>query len=234
MASSFFSPKSAGTRFLTGLCNLIIVNFLFVLTCIPVFTIGASLTALYRITIAILAGDNPAVFKDYFKAFKSNFLKATGLQFFYMALFAFFIFEIVMVRTMLTEQYQWSAYPAMILLIIIFAASCYSFPILAWFDESFKQLLKNSLLIAVTNLPVTVMYIVFSGLLAYLVYQFPTTVLSIMVFMGCSTLAIFYSLFLKRIFEKHGAKISFKEEDDDKPAIDDKPISSEEISSEKK
>ena len=82
---SFFNPKSAATRFLTGLANLIIVNLLFIITCIPIFTIGASLTALYRITIAILAGDNPAIFRDYFKAFRDNFLKATLLELFYVA-----------------------------------------------------------------------------------------------------------------------------------------------------
>jgi len=213
MPSSFFNPKSAGTRFLTNICNLIIVNFIFMISCIPLFTIGASVTALYRITIAILAGDNPAVLKDYFKSFRDNFLKATGLQFLYMGLTAFFVFEIYMVRTMLEEKYQWSSYFAYFFIILIFASSFYAFPLLAWFHESFKQLLKNSVLIAVTNLPVTIMYLVISAGLAFLIYQFPTITLSLMVFMGISLFALFYSIFLKRIFEKLGAKISFKEED---------------------
>lgn len=216
MPSSFFNPKSAGTRFLTSICNLIIVNFIFMITCIPVFTIGASVTSLYRITIAILAGDNPAVFKDYFKCFKDNFLKATGLEFFYLALSAFFIFELYMIRVMLSEQYQWTSAIPIFFLVLILSSSFYSFPLLAWFDESFKQLLKNSVLISISNLPVTVMYVAFSAGLAFLIYQFPTITLSILIFMGISSLALFYSLFLKKIFEKFGAVISFKEEDTDK------------------
>ena len=215
MPSSFFNPKSAGTRFLTNICNLIIVNFIFLISCIPIFTIGASVTALYRITIAILAGDNPAVLKDYFKCFKDNFLKATGLQLLYCALAAFFVFEVYMIRTMLDSNYQWTAFFPFFFLILIVASSFYSFPLLAWFHESFKQLLKNSILIAVTNLPITIMYIAISAVLAFLIYQFPTITLSLMVFMGISVLALFYSLFLKKIFEKLGAVINFREEKED-------------------
>ena len=139
MPSSFFNPKSAGTRFLTNICNLIIVNLIFMVTCIPVFTIGASVTSLYRITIAILAGDNPAILKDYWKCFKENFLKATGLELLYTALAAFFVFELYMIRVMLDEQYQWTSFIAYFFLVAIVASSFYAFPLLAWFDESFKS-----------------------------------------------------------------------------------------------
>ncbi len=210
---SFFNPKSAGTRFLTGLANLIIVNFLFLITCIPVITIGASVTSLYRITIAILAGDNPSVWRDYLSTFKNNFLKATLLQLLYMGLAAFFLFEIYMVNNMMDEQYYWAQYPAYFFLFAIFASSIYAFPLLAWFEESFKQILKNSVLIAVSNLPVTIMVTALTAGLAWLAYQFTVTTMSLMIFMGFSFIAFFYSIFYKRIFEKLGAKISFDEKE---------------------
>lgn len=215
MASSFFDPKSKGTRFLTTLCNLLLVNFIFMISCIPVFTIGAAVTSLYRITIAILAGDNPAVIKDYFRCYKENFGKATGLLLLYAVLSAFFVFEIYMIRTMMAANYQWMAFFPFFFILIIFASSFYAFPLLAWFDESFKQILKNSLLLALTNLPVTIMYLAISAGLAFLVYQFPTIMMSQMVFMGFSLVAVFFSVFLKRIFEKLGAVISFKQEEND-------------------
>jgi uncharacterized membrane protein YesL len=208
---SFFNPKSAGTRFLTALANLIIVNFLFMMTCLPVITIGASITSLYRITIAILAGDNPSVWKDYLTCFKNNFLKATAFQLIYMALTAFFLFEIFMVNNMMDPQYYWAAYPAYFFLLMVFASSIYAFPLLAWFEESFMQYLKNSLLLAITNVPLTIMITVITGVLAYVTYQFTVTTLSVLILMGFSSIAIFYSLFFKRIFEKLGAVISFEE-----------------------
>jgi len=214
MASSFFSPKSTGTKLLTAICNLIIVNFLFLITCIPIFTIGASITALYRITIAILAGDNPAVLRDYFKSFRDNFLKATALELLYVALLAFFGFEIYMVNTMMDPKYSWAQYPAYFFVAAIFASACYAFPLLAWFEETFKQILKNSLLIALSNIPVTIMFIVITGILLFLTYQFTVIMMSGLMFIGIAVIALFYSLFLKRIFEKFGANISFKEEEE--------------------
>lgn len=212
MASSFFNPKGAATRFLTAICNLIIVNLLFIITSIPVFSIGASLTALYRITIAIVAGDNPAVFREYLKAFKDNFLRSTLLLLLYTALSGFFIFEIYMVRTMMEPQFAWAQYPAYFFLFAIAASSLYSFPLIAWFDTSFKQMLKNSLLLAITNLPITIMYIVITAVMAYLIYEFTIIPLSFMVFMGISILAWFYSLFLKKIFEKNGVTLIPKDD----------------------
>lgn len=212
MASSFFNPKGAATRFLTAICNLIIVNLLFILTSIPVFSLGASLTALYRITIAIVAGDNPAVFREYLKAFKDNFLRSTLLLLIYTALSGFFIFEIYMVRTMMEPQFAWAQYPAYFFLFAIAASSLYSFPLIAWFDTSFKQMLKNSLLLAITNLPITIMYIVITAVMAYLIYEFTIIPLSFMVFMGISILAWFYSLFLKKIFEKNGVTLIPKDD----------------------
>ena len=212
MASSFFNPKGAATRFLTAICNLIIVNLLFIITSIPVFSLGASLTALYRITIAIVAGDNPAVFREYLKAFKDNFLRSTLLLLIYTALSGFFIFEIYMVRTMMEPQFAWAQYPAYFFLFAIAASSLYSFPLIAWFDTSFKQMLKNSLLLAITNLPITIMYIVITAVMAYLIYEFTIIPLSFMVFMGISILAWFYSLFLKKLFEKNGVTLIPKDD----------------------
>jgi uncharacterized membrane protein YesL len=212
---SFFNPKSTATRILTGLCNLIIVNLLFIITCIPIFTIGASLTALYRITIAILAGDNPSIFKDYFRAFRDNFLKATLLELFYAAVSAFFIFEVVMVNTMMSPDLSWVQYIPYFFLILILSHTLYSFPLLAWFEETFGQILKNALLLSITNLPVTIMYVVITAGLAYAFWQFPSLTASLLIFLGIALLALFYSLFLKRIFEKLGADISFKDKEGD-------------------
>jgi uncharacterized membrane protein YesL len=128
-----------------------------------------------------------------------------------MALTAFFLFEIFMVNNMMDPQYYWAAYPAYFFLLMVFASSIYAFPLLAWFEESFMQYLKNSLLLAITNVPLTIMITVITGVLAYVTYQFTVTTLSVLILMGFSSIAIFYSLFFKRIFEKLGAVISFEE-----------------------
>ena len=212
--ASFFDKRSIPMRILTALCNLMLVNFCFLVGCVPILTIGASLTSLYRITIKIAAGENPSVFREFFSCYKQNFLKSTGFFFVYCLLTAFFGFEIYMVRTMLPQQYQWSMYPAFFFLFAIFASASYAFPLIAWFEETFKQVLKNSLLIALTNLPFTIMQAVIAAVFILLVDYNYAIPLSFVCFMGIASIAWFYSLFLKRIFAKFGADINFNEEEE--------------------
>jgi uncharacterized membrane protein YesL len=167
---------------------------------------------LYRITIKIAAGENPSVFREFFSCYKQNFLKSTGFFFVYCLLTAFFGFEIYMVRTMLPQQYQWSMYPAFFFLFAIFASASYAFPLIAWFDETVKQTIKNSLLLALTNLPTTILFAVVSAGVAAAWYFETIITFSILIFMGFGIIAIIFSFFLKKIFEKHGAVITSDEE----------------------
>ena len=49
--SSFFSMDSPAMRFLSRVCDLMILNLMAIVCCIPIVTAGASLTALYTITL---------------------------------------------------------------------------------------------------------------------------------------------------------------------------------------
>ena len=213
--SSFFDKRSVPMKFLTALCNLMLVNFCFIIGCIPIFTIGASLTSLYRITIKIAACENPSVFREFFSCYKENFLKSTGFWIAYCILTAFFLFEIYMVRTALPKEYQWSMYPAIFFLFAIFSSASYALPLIGWFDETVKQTIKNSLLLAITNLPTTILFAIVSAGVAYAWIvdpQIQIITFSILIFMGFGIIAILFSFFLKRIFEKHGAVITPEEE----------------------
>ncbi|MBR3081263.1 MAG: YesL family protein [Clostridiales bacterium] len=213
--SSFFDKRSVPMKFLTALCNLMLVNFCFIIGCIPIFTIGASITSLYRITIKIAAGENPSIFREFFSCYKENFLKSTGFWIVYCILTAFFLFEIYMVRTALPKDYQWSMYPAIFFLFAIFSSASYAFPLIGWFDETVKQTIKNSLLLAITNLPTTILFAIVSAGVAFAWIvdpQIQIITFSILIFMGFGIIAILFSFFLKRIFEKHGAVITPEEE----------------------
>ena len=183
--TSFFDKRSIPMKILTAACNLIIVNFCFIIGCIPIITIGSSITSLYKITIKI------------------------GV------LSAFFLFEIYMVRTALPKDYQWSMYPAIFFLFAIFSSASYAFPLIGWFDETVKQTIKNSILLAITNFPTTILFAAVTFGVGFAWFYNATTqwiTFSILIFMGIGIIALLFSFFLKRIFEKHGAVITPDEE----------------------
>jgi len=50
----FFNLDSPLMRFMTKLADLMILNLLFLITCIPVITIGAAWTSLYYVTLKMV------------------------------------------------------------------------------------------------------------------------------------------------------------------------------------
>lgn len=51
------------------------LNILWFLCCIPVFTIGASTTALYYVSFKLVRNEEGNITKQFFTAFRSNFKK---------------------------------------------------------------------------------------------------------------------------------------------------------------
>lgn len=63
---SFFNMDSPVMRFLSRLCDLMILNILCLICCIPIVTIGASITALYSVTLKMVKGEDSYIAKGFF------------------------------------------------------------------------------------------------------------------------------------------------------------------------
>ena len=63
--------------FLNRLADLIWLNILTMLCCIPVVTAGASLTAMYYMTIKMVRREEGYIARGFWKSFRQNFRQAT-------------------------------------------------------------------------------------------------------------------------------------------------------------
>ena len=70
-----FSYDSPITKALSTIVDYIILNLCFLVCCIPVFTIGAALSALS--SVFLKEQDSTNLFSSYFRAFKENFKQST-------------------------------------------------------------------------------------------------------------------------------------------------------------
>ena len=64
-------------RALNKICDMVCLNVLWLICCIPIITIGASTTALYTIMLKMVKNEEGYIFRGFFKAFKSNFKQST-------------------------------------------------------------------------------------------------------------------------------------------------------------
>ena len=136
--------------------TLVGLNLLFIVTCLPIITIPASITAMSQITVTMVRDKNHFLFSDYFRAFKRDFWRSlmAGLIFFVLiVVFAFSTYFYYNMGQNLSEG-NGGAFLVMILaavsacmaLITIMSASVF-FPMLAMVELNTKALMKNSLVL---------------------------------------------------------------------------------------
>lgn len=126
-------------NFFSRISDFLLLNFLFIITSLPIVTLGASITALYSVNLKMVRNEESYVIRDYFQAFKRNFKLAT-LAF----LFFLLIGTLMGANIWISFQAQGSFYLILRALSTIFLCSLlicakYFFPILARFKFTFKQ-----------------------------------------------------------------------------------------------
>ncbi len=214
--ADMFKRTSPGMRFLSGLGTLIIANILFIITSIPIITIGASISALYRITYEVHMGNDPFVIREYLQYFKENFKQATKIWIPSLILGGVWVSSLLVVLRQLDSSYSWMQYPIYFLLVILSFVIIYGFPMIAVFENTTKNIIKNSILISIANIPTTV-FIVAQPVLIFVITDFIPVMgivfFSIFTLIGFAFDAWFFGFFINRAFKIEKPKKEKIEED---------------------
>ena len=64
-------------RFLAKIVDLLLLNALFLISCLPIVTIGSALTAMYSITIKMARNEDVSIIRGYVAALQKNFKQST-------------------------------------------------------------------------------------------------------------------------------------------------------------
>ena len=96
---SIFAPDGKLARCLNCIGNLMILNILTLICCIPLVTAGAAMTALYTMTMRMARNEEGSIVREYFQAFRENFKQATILWLIFGSLMVFLAFDIYILRS---------------------------------------------------------------------------------------------------------------------------------------
>lgn len=149
---NIFSQDSTFTRIMGRIGSIVVLNVLFILTSIPVITIGASATALYKVCFEIGTDSENSVIKSYWKAFGSNFRQATVLWLLFLVCGASAILYIFMTSG-LQSAMRYIAIPFGILLLLFMMCASYAFPLLSQYNNTTKNTLRNAVILCLGYLP---------------------------------------------------------------------------------
>lgn len=160
---NFFNLDSPFMRFLTKMADLIILNILYMICCIPIVTIGAASTALYTVSMKAVKNEESYIIRGYFKAFKENFKISTLTWLVALAIGIILTLDFRILPAL-------PATFAQILRVFLIAVSLfyaifiiYLFPYIARFENTFIGTLKNALLIGIACLPYTFALLLIHG-----------------------------------------------------------------------
>ncbi len=157
----FFRIEGPFFTFLGWLGDMIMLNFIFLLCCIPVITLGASFTALSSVTRKISRREEGSIIKDFFASFRQNFKQATVIWLLFAVLGAGLIFNIRLPAGPGGEGVLTAVKTLSGFLLIVYALTItYAFPLLARFDNTVLNTLKNAFLLSVRFLPRTILLMV--------------------------------------------------------------------------
>ncbi len=183
--------------------DLFVLNILFLLTCIPVITIGAAQSALYAVTLKMVRGEESYLIKSYLKALKENLRQATAVWLLSLAMSAVMYENF---RLLPPDS------PVRRVLMVIGIFGCvilvFTFPLLARFENTVWRTLNNALFMAIRHLPWTAA-VCFATVLPVAVTlktgRIVTFGIPYWMFMGFSVTALVNSWFFRKIFSNYEA-----------------------------
>lgn len=197
----FFDLESPLMRVLNRVADLMILNLLMIVCCIPVITTGAAVTAMHYVILKMVRGEEGYLVKGFFKSFRENFKQATLIWLIMLVIIAVYIGDTVILL------FSGLTFPKPLTIaviavgIIIALIAMYVFPLLARFENTIRNTIKNAALIAVGNLPKTILMAVIYVLPLVVVYFSSYAMLFVFLF-GISVPAYGAAWLYSNIFKK--------------------------------
>ena len=147
-----FNIDSPFMRLLSDISDLIVLNLLWLLCCLPVITIGASTSAMYYVAFRFVQHKGGSIRQEFLRAFRQNFKSATILTIIAILFIAvegtvFYLLYFLKIpgRSVLLGI-------QIVQVLLLSLSSVYWFPQVAKFENTTKQYIINSFILMLRNL----------------------------------------------------------------------------------
>lgn len=198
--SDFFNLDNKFFQGVNKVVDCFGLSILWIICCIPVFTVGAATTALYYTVNKVIRHGRSYVWKEFWHAFRSNFKTSTIVWLIlvfavaFLSMDCYIMYQYAKVGDKLGTLYF--VFVVFIALLVMWAN--YLFPYMARFENGVKTVLKNGVFIAVANLPWTFVLFIILCVAAVIVWILPPTI-----FFIPALYMLLANLILERVFLKY-------------------------------
>lgn len=190
--------------FLNKMADLILLNLIFLLCCIPVVTIGPAITALYAVSLRSVRYGDGYVIQTFFRSFKQNFKQS----------FVAGMIGLLFVCLLFIDLFFWRnvgpAFMSVFMTVVsvcvgylVFIVFLWLFPVIAKLENPLRVQIKNAAAMAVAHFfPYTLFVSVIVLAAGYMAY---TSIITdvLLLLMGFALLAYVCSFFFYKVFTKY-------------------------------
>ncbi len=203
---NLFNYENPFIQFLVRVGDLMILNVLFILCSAPVVTLGASLTALHRVTQNMLFEQEEPLLKAFFRAFRQNFKQSTLAWLVELVVIVSLVCDVLLVMAYFNGGLAKAMYILVaVLAILVAGVYAYLMPLIARYENGMRQQVNNAVILAIIKLPKTLL-LVFLNLLPVILVLISVPVfvqtLIFWVVIGFAFVSFIESSILKPVFQQ--------------------------------
>ena len=210
-----FSYDNPVMQFISKIFDLVILNLIFIFSCIPVFTVGASLCALNYVSLKMVRNEDPYIWKNFWESFRQNFKQGSLVWILTLLVCTFLGMDFYIINSQDTTMFAVIRVLLWIICVILLSMFLYVFPIISHFVCSTRQAIKNALLMSIGHLPYTAVLLLVCGGIVYLcaisANAFAITIV-LSGICGFSVMSFSACLLFNRIFKKYEPEETVTEE----------------------
>ena len=196
-----FDLDSPLMNVLNKMADLMWLNILTLICCIPIITAGAALTSMHYVALKIVRNEESYITRNFFKSFKTNFRQATLIWLLLLLIAAILGGDYYIITKSGMQFSQVLIVLIMAAGVLVICTSLYVFPVLAKFDNTIMGTIRNAFIMSILQLPKTLVMLVmaFFPLIIYLV---SLRLIPIIFLFGLSLPAYASAMLYNKFFQK--------------------------------
>lgn len=197
-----FDLDSPLMQFLGKMADLMIINCITLICCIPIITVGPALTAAHYVCLKIVRDEECYIIRSYFKSFRQNFKQGTLIWLLLLAAILILVGDYYVITKSGIEFHKVLKIAILVVGVVILMISLFIFPVLAKFENTIRATIKNAFFMSIVQLPKTILmailYVVPIFVLAFWEEALPVVMMfgiSLPIFLS----ALLYNKFFRNI-----------------------------------
>ena len=200
--NNIFNLNSPVMQFLGKVFDLMILNLLWLICCIPIITIGPATTAMYYVAMKIADDEYSEVLRPFFHSFKQNFFQGIILELIFIVsgLLLFFDYRFCLLFDGTTEKIMIGAFIFFGVVYLVLVS--YTYPLLSQYANTIGGTIKNALVLAMSKV-ITALEISLLNLAPILsLFLFPEVIgwiVPLLIFLAPAFIALLNSMLFKKV-----------------------------------